>query len=332
MKYDFVLIGGGLSIGKIALALKNLNKNFYVILHPSHGNEMLDFSYGKKKSLLGWLEEMNIQTYVLSRESEVYKLLKTSTCRYVLGLGPRWIFSSKSLELPSRWINININKIPEYLGGAHISWQIMNRDRGLIVTFQEMTANVDRGPVLKQYQFAYPVSSNKPIDYLEFNALKATEAFLDFINYDLENDDRSVQIDWSKSTYWPRLRAEAQGWINWSWRAEHIVSFIKAFSEPYGRARTLLNDQMVLIDDAEISEKYEYHPFAQGLILRKVNDVIFVASRGAMLKINIDSSRYGNQRLIVVGRRLFTPMRYLEDSMMYKVSTETLNGEMFYGG
>jgi methionyl-tRNA formyltransferase len=178
---------------------------------------------------------------------------------------------------------------------------------------------------LKQYKFIYPSSAKQPKDYLMFNAEKAVECFANYIDGPLHDTNAKVDIDWNNSTYWPRLRADTNGWINWSWSAEHIISFIKAFSHPYGGARTLLNGKTVLIFDAEIACKAEYHPFACGLILRAKSELKFVAVRDALIKLNLTYIEGKPKGTKTVGSRLFTPSSLLEQSLESIVTTQELN-------
>lgn len=332
MKAEYVLIGGGSALLSIAQHLQDLNKTFYVILHPVHASEIINICSDTPKSLLDQLSTMRIKSHVVDREEEVRNLLEKFTCKYVFGLGPRWIFSSETLASATRWINININKVPEYLGGAHVSWQIMNEDRNVYVTFQEMSMFIDRGPVLEQYKFVYPSKVKKPKDYLEFNAIKAKEAFVDFVDKVLESQEVNVEINWNVSTYWPRLKAETNGWINWNWRGEHIVRFIKAFAQPYAGARTFLSQKVVVIEDAEIAQRVDYHPFAAGLIIRKVESEFYVSTVNAILKVKFSSIENTPNDLRFVGNRLFTPTDVLESGMMTRVSTFDINREHDYNG
>ena len=68
-------------------------------------------------------------------------------------------------------------------------------------------------------------------------------------------------------SYWPRLNAKKNGWINWNWKAKDIVNFINAFSFPYGGASTfvrskILKKRKINITKAKLANsKYKFHPF-----------------------------------------------------------------------
>ena len=50
-----------------------------------------------------------------------------------------------------------------------------------------------------------------------------------------------IKQDESISTYFPRLSSDVHFWINWSWSCEDLVSFIRAFGEPYDGAKTRIS-------------------------------------------------------------------------------------------
>ena len=69
--------------------------------------------------------------------------------------GPAWIFNLDILELFNYAIlNFNGIPIPRYLGGAHHSWQILNRNYEGGCFYQLITETVDRGPVIHHEKFS----------------------------------------------------------------------------------------------------------------------------------------------------------------------------------
>ena len=57
--------------------------------------------------------------------------------------------------------------------------------------------------------------------------------------YDLPNNRRTF------STYWPRLKTDINGWVDWSLKIDSIERFICAFDEPYSGAKTFLGNKTV---------------------------------------------------------------------------------------
>ena len=90
------------------------------------------------------------------------------------------------------------------------------------------------------------------------------------------------------SFYWPTLKADINGIINWNWSAKEIVDFIKAFSKPYNGAFCFLQKKKIKILNAEYyKSKIKFHPFQSGIIFRYHNNYFYVASKSHYIKILI---------------------------------------------
>ena len=71
------------------------------------------------------------------------------------------------------------------------------------------------------------------------------------------------------SFYWPRLKSDRDGLINWEWTAKEIVDFILAFSKPFNGAFAYINKTKVRIFYAKVlKSKVKFHPFQNGIIFK----------------------------------------------------------------
>jgi methionyl-tRNA formyltransferase len=95
------------------------------------------------------------------------------------------------------------------------------------------------------------------------------------------------------SFYWPRLNADVDGLINWTWQADEIISFIRAFSKPYNGAYSFLKGNKIRIFNAyKIKTSQKFHSFQSGIIFRYYKNFFYVAVKEYALKI-LSSDIYG---------------------------------------
>ena len=68
----------------------------------------------------------------------------------------------------------------------------------------------------------------------------------------------------------PRLNTKIHGFIDWNWKAKHIVDFVNAFDEPYQGASTFIKGKKYLLKNAKLlKHKINFHPFQSGIIFKK---------------------------------------------------------------
>lgn len=302
------LVGGGEGLLTALIALRPWCSETHSYYSLRHGQEMVNGA-----QLRSHLSRLEIAHWEAKSEKEFAQLIEQKEYDLVFGIGPEWIFSSFTLELAKRWININIIPFPRYLGGAHVTWQILNGDQEGSVVFQEMTREVDQGAILAKYDFRYSSSNDSPIVRFERNQEELKKTLPQFMsNFSLEKTIPQHRKSDQKGEYWPRLRTETHGWIDWNWSALHILRFINAFSHPYPGARTRLGNEIVVIRVGRILESREFHPFSAGIILRK-NDgnSLIIACRDAVLELECEIPN-DLRHSFLDGSRLFTLLEDLE--------------------
>lgn len=234
-----------------------------------------------------------------------------------------WIFDDHFIsKFEGKFVNIHESLLPIYRGGGGSSWGLMQDDDESGVTIHEMTPRIDAGKILLQKKIKFNASDVTPLsrDKLrhEVSIKLIDEFFLRILN---EIDFDGTDQDDSISTYWPRLSTEENGFINWSWNLSEILNFIKAFEEPYLGASTYVNGRLVHLRRPDIEEEGKYfHPFLHGLVFRKHNEKLFIATKGGVLTISDVRSEEGlsSFHLIKLGDRLFTPSTQLDAAMSYR--------------
>ena len=116
----------------------------------------------------------------------------------------------------------------------------------------------------------------------------------------------------------PRLSTEINGFINWSWTGYEIRNFINSFDKPFTGASSFIEGKKYKLTDASlIKSKIEFHPFQYGIIVRTNEDYVFVAVKNKLLKVKLQSKvLFSNKNLL--GKRIFTPIKFLEKSLLSK--------------
>lgn len=318
-----VLIGGGdLLVNSAQLLLQN-NYKVSVILAPRHLDEPL---ITHAKLLSEYLIENNISYSPIPdintlSSNELKTLINKNTA--ALCFGPAWIFNKTVINAFDQGMyNINAIPIPHYLGGAHYTWQLLNKNNEGGCFLQSITEKVDQGDIIAQHKFTLSQEAITPDDFFIENIKQGTLFISQWVN------DLTTNKTFSPTTYddfnqqriyLPRLRTDKQGYINWQWPIDDIISFCQGFNSPYQGAATFINEEELrLTNIKKVLIKHDpMHPFATGLIIRKLEQHIIVAAIGGFLEIsNIPTTLF---KSLKEGMRLHTPLAILEQAMQYQV-------------
>ena len=319
---QIVFIGGGDIMLNTIRHAKEKKINVFVILSPRHAHEKLPV---KKNKLVNELRKLKIK-YLIIDDINHIDFQKNYNKKNTLALcfGPAWIFSSKTIKkFQLGMYNFNGIPIPNYLGGAHYSWQILNENKEGGCFIQKINTKLDKGDVISAYKFKLSLNAKIPIDYFKEN-IKYSHVFLTyFINHLI---DKGIFLSYSfenylnQTSYFPRLNSKINSYIDWNLDCNEIVNFCNAFDEPYLGATTTINNIIVNLKNVSLYENSYYHSFSYGIVIRKIKNVLFVASKNGILKITQVNDNLNNNYLskIKKGDRFYTKKSKIDEGKLFK--------------
>ncbi|WP_390129301.1 GNAT family N-acetyltransferase [Synechococcus sp. HIMB2401] len=306
------LIGGGSLMIDYAEELTHLGLDVVVFFAPRHADDLL----------ISRLNDINVRAVVSSDINDDHIALEmlSKHNRLCLCFGPAWIFSSSILEIfDGRIFNFNGIPLPKYIGGAHFTWQILNRDFSGGLFIQQITHKVDRGLVVAYQNYTLPKNFQYPADFENYNHNLAFK-FLKIFTHDHICDNKPIcecseQPKWSHSLYFPRLSTSQCAWINWDWDGQQIADFCNAFDDPYPGAMSFINDTKVTLKHVRFISASYFHPYCYGLIVTKNSESISIAVNGGLIIVPLLSLIENNPNTAFrLGDRLFTPSSKLDQS------------------
>ena len=266
---------------------------------------------------------------------ELKNLLQTDTNkRLIVSAGAPWIFTPAFLESfdPIGIFNIHGTPLPHDRGGTIVSWMILNKKRIGNAIIHRIVKDPDAGPVLMHNEFIYPSSCHYPIDYLnEYNTqqeLLVTELCIKWSLGEIDLTKLSEQPHYL-SSYWPRLNATFNAWIDWNWHGGDIELFIRAFDEPYAGARALWRGKTIWLKKAFFQQDSNYHPFQWGLVyrIRELQNTSYmaIAVNGGTLYVEtcLDDDTNDVMKMIKEGDRIYSTDEQTTSSKQRTIKTNT---------
>lgn len=162
----------------------------------------------------------------------------------VVAFGPPY-FDQETIDIPKyKIVNIHPSPLPKYRGATPGPWQIINGETKSAVSFFQIDALPDHGPIITQLPFEISPTETAASFYTKAFDLAAQnlDTVLHQYIYDLQSTtSKLIQQDHSQKTYFPKFdKDKAQ--INWSWDQAKIARFIRALN-PWPIAWTYITNQ-----------------------------------------------------------------------------------------
>ncbi|MFY9270847.1 MAG: hypothetical protein WAO55_13980 [Candidatus Manganitrophaceae bacterium] len=321
-----VLFGGGPLM--VAFAKKAIQRGIKTTLFAvkRHLEEALEGGAGP--TLRTVLEKEKIPFFHsddINRAPELRSAVSSATIG--IGLGEAYTFSKETIALfQGKLFDFMTIRLPQYRGGAHFTWQILRKNRigcwNIQVINEEMIPGVyDSGEILKSREYLLPPSAKIPNDYYDAAHEEGFTLFSEFLDEVQAGKEFGLaKLQENFSSYFPRLHTLRHGLINWSWKSEEIETMICAFDDPYPGASTFLNGKRVFLKRCQADDSEgRFHPFMSGLVYRIAGRSVFVATCDGTLVVRKVSDEMGADLIpkLKVGQRFFTPIKVLEEAMLY---------------
>jgi|GEM_PF-2515475 len=216
--------------------------------------------------------------------------------------------------------------LPEFKGGGGFSWRILQGDSRGASLMHRVSEGVDEGEVVFYRAFEFDAGERCPADFQDRQLREDRSALLpwllDVIDGQVISKSQSYEAlpQPVRSSYFPRLSTDLHAYIDWSWGLADLERFVRAFSYPYGGARTFLNGTGLRLRAIHSTSICQHHPFLRGLITDMSANHVEVASVGGLLRIERREvvADTGSIRLRV-GDRFVTPSSCLEHAMASRV-------------
>lgn len=231
-----------------------------------------------------------------------------------IGFSEPWSFPQDIIDLfEGRLLDLMGIRLPHQRGAAHYSWQILRGDKTggcnlQLVNELAVQGEYDSGALVMSRTYLFPANARKPIDYFMHACTEETRLVLDFlaeVQNGAEFTPRNVQDEFS--LFFPRLRTDRDGFIDWTWSAPEIERFICAFDDPYPGARSFLNGDAVVLKDCHCeAADGAFHPFQAGIVYKIADGALHIAARGGSLVVRTVQDTQGACMLgrLRVGQRL----------------------------
>lgn len=158
----------------------------------------------------------------------------------VVAFGPPY-FDQETIDIPKyKIVNIHPSPLPKYRGATPGPWQIINGETQSSVSFFQIDALPDHGPIIAQLPFEISPTETATTFYHKAFDLAAQNLEIILKSY-LSHPKNLIEQNHDQRSYFPKFdKDKAQ--INWSWDNNKINRFVRALI-PWPIAWTYVTDQ-----------------------------------------------------------------------------------------
>ena len=184
------------------------------------------------------------------RLSDNLTLIKELQPDIILAAGWYYMIPEQVRSIPKEgaW-GLHSSLLPNYAGGAPLVWAIINGEKKTGVTLFRMERGVDDGDIIGQTEFSI-LEKDTISEVLDKSIESSIEILLE--NLSKEKIDYFKQ-DTSQKKIYPQ-RSSKDGEIDWTKDSKSIQNFIRAQTNPYPGAWTIINGKKVIIWSASVSD------------------------------------------------------------------------------
>jgi methionyl-tRNA formyltransferase len=210
-----------------------------------------------------------------------YNFIKNIEVDVIVSVNYLFLIEKDIIQHPKKLIfNIHGSLLPKYRGRTPHVWAIINNEKETGITAHIIDENCDSGHIITQ--ITIPINKRDTgADILNkyksqyYNLVKKVFEKLKSGKLEL------IKQDEYSATYFGKRTAE-DGKINWNWKKERIVNWIRAQAYPYPGAFSYIKDQKIVIDEVkEVTIEFSGET-KSGIILAVTPNIIVNTSNGAL--------------------------------------------------
>jgi natural product biosynthesis luciferase-like monooxygenase protein len=229
---------------------------------------------------LKWAEEKN--TPCIDPASDLVGQLEKEPFDILFSIANFTIIPEDLLALPRKYaINFHGGILPDCAGMNVPAWALINRATEHGVSWHIMTAELDKGAILKQKRF--PVTEGETSLTLNLKCYEAgIQSFGEMMDELTEDRGQPTRQDFSRRTYFGKWkRPYAACMIDWTRSSNEIDAMVRAFNygpywNPLGMAKMLVDDRALIVKRTKILPEKATAP--SGTITKIENGEIHVST------------------------------------------------------
>lgn len=211
-------------------------------------------SRGVRGEFRRYCAERSLRLHEVGRRAEADQVVTSISPDMCIVAGWYWLIADAiRARVPLGFIGIHNSLLPKYRGGAPLVWSLIRGEPEVGASIFTLADGVDTGPIWAdvRVQVGPQEAVGSVLGRLEDGIV---ELFRELYPCLLDGQATAREQDSAGATYCCQRRPE-DGQIDWSWPAAAVHNFIRAQSEPYPGAFTMLDSNPIHIWRATLTDE-----------------------------------------------------------------------------
>ena len=264
-----VLVGGNLGF----IVLKHLfqSQNIKFVLTDKKSILIIEFCKTNEIEIfIGNPRTQSASIFFLNYKIEV-----------LISINYLFLIEKDLIELPSKIaFNIHGSLLPKYRGRTPHVWAIINNENQTGITAHLIDENCDTGDIIEQ--LVVKIEKNDTGNDLLLKYTKLYSPLVDKVLENISNNNLTLTPQKNELATYFEKRTPEDGKINWNWKKERIINWVRAQAYPYPGAFSYIKDQKIVIDEVVEFKLKVSSETKSGIILAVSPKIIVNSSNGAL--------------------------------------------------
>jgi len=186
---------------------------------------------------------------------------------------------------PLGFVNCHAGALPFYRGRNVLNWVLINDENEFGVTVHYIDEGIDTGDIILQQKSVITDQDNYATLLKRAIDLCAELLYKSLIQIKSGSVKRTAQSSIHPVGFYCGRRTEGDEWIDWRWSSRMIFNLVRAITEPGPCARTVYNDQTLIIKSVLMIESAPTYFGTPGEIVGKDGDVLIVKTGDSTIRV-----------------------------------------------
>lgn len=251
--------------------------SFICVRHDTQDETLQQYA---QRYSIEYLKHENINS------EQFLSIVSKYNCDLFVSMSFNQIFKTEIINLTKyKTINCHAGMLPFYRGRNILNWALINDEKEFGITVHYVDEGIDTGDIILQRGYAITDNDNYQT-LLERAYVDCADILYDAIIMFKEGTVKAKkQVEIHPVGFYCSQRKVGDEILNWNQTSREIFNFVRSICHPGPRARAIINDNEMKINQIQLIHDAPEYKCIVGAILNKDTEGFFVKTKDSFIKV-----------------------------------------------